>query len=400
MGIIYSILYALALFIYLPVFIFITKKKGYSPELKDRFVLYQGDYKNCIWLHCASIGELNVARPIIEYFKKEREILITVSSPRGKKYAKKVYPFATVRTVPFDLPFLVNRFIKMHKPSVLIVVEGELWFNLITVTSRFIPVISVNTRISPSSYRVYRKLKPFYKKILNSFSLLIVRTETDRNYLQEFVKQKEKIVMCGDLKFVSSKGAKTVNINKEGRVVVAGSTHFPEEKIIIKAFQNLKKEFPDLKLVIAPRHLERVSEVEKIVQENNLSCSLRTETDQIKTDVYILDTVGELSGFYKHADAVFVGGTFAPVGGHNILEAVLQNRPVVIGPNYYKIKDTVEEIKKTGFLKIASDEKDLERRIKEFLTEKLPEIDFSQISENIYQCYISNIKGAVNGHNR
>ncbi len=400
MGIIYSILYALALFIYLPVFIFITKKKGYSPDLKDRFTLYKDSSKNPIWFHCASVGELNVVKPLIEYFKKERDILITVSSPRGKKYAEKVYPFATVRTVPFDIPFLVKRFIKMHKPSALIVVEGELWFNLITVASKFTPVISVNTRISPSSYRVYRKLKPFYKKILNSFSLFLVRTETDKSYLQRFVEKREKIVMCGDLKFVSSKGAKTVNINKEGRVIIAGSTHFPEEKIILKAFKNLKKEFPDLKLIIAPRHLERVSEVRETVKESSLSYSLRTETDQIKTDVYILDTVGELSGVYRYADAVFVGGTFATVGGHNILEAVLQNRPVVIGPNYHKIKDTVEEFVKSGFLKVASDEKELEQHIREFLTEKLPEIDFSKISENIYQCYISNIKGAVNGHSR
>ncbi|MDQ7056270.1 MAG: glycosyltransferase N-terminal domain-containing protein [Persephonella sp.] len=400
MGIIYNIFYALALTVYLPVFIFLTKKRGYSPDLKDRFVLHKRENRNAVWFHCASVGELNVARPLIEYLKRENKILITVSSPRGKKYAEKTYPFATVRTVPFDLSFLIKRFVRIHRPSTLIVVEGELWFNLITVTSKFIPVISVNTRISPSSYRIYRKIKPFYAKILNSFSLLIVRTETDRNYLKEFVKDKNKIVMCGDLKFVSSKSAKTVNIKKEGKLLIAGSTHFPEEEIILKIFKNLKKEFPDLRLITAPRHLERVPEIIKLAEENNLTYSLRTETDQLKTDVYILDTVGELSGFYRYADVVFVGGTFAPVGGHNILEAILENRPVVIGKSHHKIKDTVEQIIRTGFLKTASNEEELEKHIRSFLIEKPPEIDFSEISEKVYRCYINNLKGVIYGDNR
>jgi len=323
--------------------------------------------KKALWFHCASVGELNLSRPLIEQFRRKYKIVITVSSPRGKDYAKKTFPDAVVRAVPFDFPFLIKKFIKIYRPKALIIAEGELWYNLITVSSGYIPVISVNGRISPKSFERYKKLPFFYKKLFNSFRLIIARSKSDIRRINKFLHQRSTAVLCGDLKFVSSKKPEKIKLSKKGKIIVAGSTHRPEEKILINVFKKLKEIYTDLKLIIAPRHTERVDEVIKLVEGSGLSYSLRSQTDKLETDIYIIDTLGELSGFYEYADVVFIGGTIAPVGGHNILEAVLQNRPVVIGKHYDKISDTVEELLPEGIVKVAKDENELIVEINRFL---------------------------------
>ncbi|WP_457640212.1 3-deoxy-D-manno-octulosonic acid transferase [Persephonella sp.] len=392
MKIIYSLLYSLILFLSLPFLYMVLRKKGYSLDLEERFVLYRSKKNSPIWFHCASVGELNVAQPLIEYFQKENNILITVFSPRGKEYAQKKYPSAAVKAVPFDLSFLVSRFIKIHSPKALIVVEGEQWFNLITESSQHMPVVSVNARISPDSFRWYRKLSFVYKKIFESYSLIIARSEKDSQYIKHFT---DRVVVCGDLKFVSSKNRKDVELKIKGRVLLAGSTHVPEEEVLVEVFKELRKKYPDLKLVIAPRHLERLNDVKETVSRYGLKYSLRTQTRQPDSDVYLVDTLGELSGLYRYADAVFIGGTIADIGGHNILEAVLENKKVVIGKNYHKIKETVEELKKEGAVLVAENKTQLKKALEEVLKNPYTEINFENRAENIFNCYINSIQSVL-----
>jgi len=259
---VYNFLYTLLVFLYLPVFVLTNRKKGYRSDIRERFVLYSDSSKeNTLWFHCASIGELNVAYPVIERLKEKHNILITVSSPRGKDFALKKYPYATVRSVPLDLPFLIKRFVDIYRPSALIITEGEFWLNLVVKTSERIPVLSINTRVSPSSFSFYRRFTPIYRKILNSFSRFLVRSEKDLKYLSFFVPE-DKLVLCGDLKFVSSSQKKDLFLDKKGKkVIVAGSTHDPEEKVLITIYKNLRLKYPDLRLIIAPRHLERLDQI-------------------------------------------------------------------------------------------------------------------------------------------
>ncbi|WP_457642041.1 3-deoxy-D-manno-octulosonic acid transferase [Persephonella sp.] len=394
MKVLYNIVYSVLILLYLPVFVFTTRKKGYTVDLKERIVLYSDKKrKKFLWFHCASVGELNVAYPLINRLKEKYNILITVISPRGKSYAKEKYPFATVRTVPFDFSFLINRFLKIYNPEALILVEGEFWYNLVTETGKKIPVISVNARISPSSYKKYKKLSLFYKKIFSAISLFLVRSQKDFEYLKNFV-SKDKLILCGDLKFISSQDRKGVFLDKKGKkLIVAGSTHDPEEKVILTIFKDLKLKYPDLKLLIAPRHLERVKEVIQLVKEEGFSYSLRSKTEKLEKDVYILDTIGELSGIYRYADLVFVGGTIAPVGGHNILEPALEGKPVVIGKHYEKIQDLYLLLKEFNIVYTVNDGKEMEKIFEEFLQkEKSIDIDFSQIQEKILSCYLTNIE--------
>ncbi len=391
MGLIYTFFYAVLFPFYTAVFYMLVKKNGYNPDLKERFVLYEDDADNTLWFHCASVGELNLSKPLIDIFSKKHKIIITVSSPRGKEYAKKLFPDAVVRSAPFDFPFLIKKFLSIYRPKALIIAEGELWYNLITVSSKYIPVISINARISQKSFERYRKIPFFYRKIYNSFRLVIARSKSDIRRINKFLHYRSKATLCGDLKFVSSKKAKKVEFTKKGKILIAGSTHAPEEKVILNVFKRLKEKHPDLQLIIAPRHTERINEVIKLVEQAGFSFSLRSKTDRPETDIYIIDTLGELSGFYRYADVVFIGGTFAPVGGHNILEAVLQNKPVVIGKYYDKIKDMVEELLPEGVVKIAKDENELIKEINNFLKSDGIRTDFGKKGKDILNCYINKI---------
>ncbi len=389
-----EILYSLLNLVFAFGFYIITKKKGYSPDIKERLVLYNSKEKGFLWFHCASVGELNLAKPLIEHFSKNHKILITVFSPRGKDYAKKLYPFAIIKPLPFDFSFSVKRFLKKFQPEALIIVEGELWYNLIKEASKQIPVISVNTRISPKSFKLYRRLSFLYKKTLNRFALFLVRSEKDLYFLKHLIKDEKKAVLCGDLKVVSSGEVKEIFLDKKGKkVIVAGSTHSPEEEILLDVFKNIKKDFPESVLIIAPRHLERIEDIENSVKKHGFSYSFRTKTDKLYTDVYIVDTIGELSGIYRYADVVFIGGTFAPVGGHNILEPVFFKKPVVIGPNYQKIEDMYDFLKKRNAVSSVNSKEELERFIKKVLNGQVyVDINLEKEKEKVLSCYVNHIK--------
>ncbi len=394
---IYNFLYFWFLILFLPIFYISTKKRGYKTGIKERFVLYRDTpIDNCLWFHCASVGEINTLFPLIEHYSKEFNILLTVSSPRGKDYALKKVPFAKIRYMPFDFTFLIRKFVKIYNPKTLIVGEGEFWFGFITESSKYIPVISVNTRISEKSFKNYKKYEFFYKKLFNSITKFLVRSEQDKEYLEKLIDNKQKIVVCGNMKLVSSSVKKEIDFDKDDKkILIAGSTHHPEEEIILEAFKELKKEILDLALVLVPRHLERLKEVENLVKKYGFDYDLRTETKKLEKDVYIVNTLGELSGFYKYADVVFVGGTFAKVGGHNILEPVLENKPVVIGNNYEKIKDVYDELKKYGIVKSVNTIDELKKEIKNYLQHKPFNIDLKKKQKQILECYLKNINEIV-----
>ncbi len=388
-----SFFYNILMLIYIPIFSVITKKKGYSIDFKERFVLYKKSKKETVWFHCASVGELNIAKPVIREISKRYNVLITVFSPRGKEHGKKTFPEAEIKMLPFDISFLIKRFLEKNNVKAVFIVEGELWYNLIKESSKRIPVVSINTRISPKSFKLYKRFGFFFKRILNRFSLFIARSKTDEKFLKEFVTEKSKIVLCGDLKLFSSIPEKNVKLKiKSRKVIVAGSTHHPEEEILIGIYKKLKKGIKDLTLIIAPRHLERIGDVISTVKKHGLTYSLRTETDKVEKDIYIIDTIGELSGIYRYADVVFVGGTVAPVGGHNILEPALLNKPVVIGKHYEKIKDMFELLNKKEAVFCAKDETELEKYLKKALEGSVKtDIDLRKQSEEIFNCYIKNV---------
>lgn len=391
----YNFILALILLITLPFLYIFYRKKGYKLNIRDRLVLNKFKVeKPTIWLHCASVGEIKTALPVINYFKeyKEYQIILTIFSPRAYEFAKNNLEDITFSYLPFDFSFLIKKFIKTYKPIILIIEEAEFWFNLIDETSKHIPVISINTSFPEKSKKIYKKFKFLYKNIFNNFSKFIVKTQEDKDFLKEFVEE-NKITVCGNLKILSQ--IKEINFDKTKKIILAGSTHNPEEEIIVNIFKQLNDN--NLMLLIAPRHLERVNEVIKIVEKAGLTYSLRSKTDNPNTQVYIIDTLGELSGFFKYADVVFIGGTIANIGGHNILEPIVAGKKVIIGKNFYKIKDLVEEFRQTGLVDIAFTKEDLKEHILNNLKDNSISIDVRQIRENTLKCYIKAILEVLNG---
>ncbi len=368
--------------------------KGYSFSLKERFVLYKDKLDNTLWFHCASVGELNTVRPIYNYYKDRFNILITVSSPRGKKYAVDNFPKAKIRELPFDITFLIKKFINIYNPKALIIVEEELWLNLIKASSKNIPVVLINGRISPSSFKVYKFLSFIYKKIFSYFKLIIARSKKDADYISYFIDDKSKIIVCGDLKFISSTIKKDIDLNfpKNKKIIVAGSTYKSEEKLLLEAFKEFKN---NAVLVLAPRHLERLNEVINMVEENGYSYQLYSKiTGNINKQVLIVDKMGILPSLYKYADAVFIGGTIENIGGHNILEALVENKPVIIGKNYYKIKPLVKEFK--DYIFIVETENQLKEAVEKLFNQKNKNIPIKEKIDKIYKCYIKNLEKVIN----
>ena len=389
--IIYEITYFL---LFLPIFSLLTKKKGYSLNFSDRIYPKSSDNREYIWFHCASVGELNLAKPLIEKLKEKNNILITVFSPRGLDFGRKIFPDTTVIPVPFDLTLSVKKFLNSYRIKAGIIVEEEYWFNLITYSSKKFPVISVNSRVSKNSFNRYKKFYFFYRYIFNSFNQFLVRSKTDLEYLKKLVKDNKKLKLCGDLKYLSSISKKDIYLEKNNKkLILLASSHRGEEELLIKVFLALKKKFKDLALLIAPRHLDRLGEIKDLLKRYSLDYSLRTDTKKVNGDVYILNTLGELSGIYKYADVVVMGGTFTDIGGHNILEAIYYKKPVIVGSYTYKINDLVKEFEKIGFVKRANSEIELEKILEKLLNTNL-KIDFSleERGKEILNCYLKNLE--------
>ncbi len=382
----YNILYTFLFLILFPILKLKAIKNQQDFSLKERFVLYKDKTeKDCLWFHCASVGELNTVKPLYEYYRKRFNILITVSSPRGKQYALKTFKDAKVRELPFDFPFTIKRFINLYRPKGLIIVEEELWFNLITVSSKFMPVFLVNARVSEGSFNFYKKFKRFFSKIYNSFSLVLARSKEDANRISYFA---DKVKICGDLKLVSSQIKPQLNIEKprDKKVIVAGSTYSIEEEWLLDAIKDMK----DTILILAPRHLERLNEVKELIKERGLTYQLFSDLKDFDSSVVLVDTFGVLPSLYKLADVAFIGGTIEEIGGHNPLEALVENKPVIIGKHHHKIKPIVEEFNEYVF--VVSDKEQLRDTVENLLS-NTPKfnLDISKKAKDIFKCYTSNI---------
>ncbi|WP_028950085.1 3-deoxy-D-manno-octulosonic acid transferase [Sulfurihydrogenibium subterraneum] len=378
----YNLILFFAVIFFVPVWYFLNAKKGYKVGLLERFVLRTKklDYQP-VWIHCASTGEINTALPIIEYIKSKEKVLLTVFSPRAYNFAVNNLKDIPVMFLPFDFGFLIKRFLKVYNPKLLIIEEAEFWFNFIYHTSKKIPVISINTKLPKKVNSIY------YRETLKRFSFFIVRTQEDKQLLKSIVKE-DKIAVCGNLKLLSKVNLKQVKLDKKDKkVILAGSTHHPEEEILIKVFKQIKEIYPNTCLIIAPRHIERVNDIIQIIENHNLSYSLRSKTYTLDSDVYIMDTLGELSSLYKYGDVIFVGGTFSKVGGHNIFEPILTGKKVIIGKNYFKIKDLVLQAQKMGAVVVVEDQNQLKNAILDLLKDSKLNVDIEQIKTDIYNCY-------------
>jgi 3-deoxy-D-manno-octulosonic-acid transferase len=319
--------------------------------------------KPSVWFHAASVGEVKVALSLLIEMRKiypHHGFVISTTTPQGRAIASQAFGVDAALLAPLDLPWIVRKSIRFIKPRLFLVAETELWPNLLREVKREgIPVALFNGRISRRSYRFYHPLRFFFGDVLKNFDVLCLKSSADRERMVKLGAAPNAIHVTGDIKFhqmAASPKARGGRLRQELRlskreiVLIAGSTHEGEEGMILHIFRELKIDFPQLILILAPRHLQRISRVEGLLRSQGVRWVRRTMIDEghRPQEVILLDTVGELAALYGLGTAIFVGGSFCRVGGHNILEVVAHGKGVIFGPHMENFSEIAQLVTERG----------------------------------------------------
>ena len=352
----------------------------YLQDLSERFggvSFPHGEPEGCLWFHAASVGEVQALQPIIAALHDRfpsRPVVLSTFTPVGKGLAQKVVPQAArVFLLPVDLPWIVGRMARRLRPSALIVQETELWPNLFRELGRLrVPIVLVNGRLSPRSFRRYARVRPFMRRVLANVSLILAQSDSSAQRFQRLGVPAHKVQTVGNTNIDRALNQAEqptpphpmAPLLAARQLLVAGSTHEGEEAILLSVYQRLRAQHPGLCLVLAPRHLERVETVARHVQARNLSAIRRSRhpgesASDSWPDVIILDTLGELVAFYKLCTVAFVGGSLVPIGGHNILEPVMFAKPVLFGPHMHHFPELADLLRNADGAIQVRDENDL-----------------------------------------
>lgn len=372
-GFLSTILFILILPFWLIVGIFKPKliqgfktKCGYfdAPEIKDSIVFYG-----------VSVGEVIALENLIKKTKEtfDNKIVVCTGTQTGQEIAKKklgeIADFITY--FPFDFPFCVGHFLNKVNPKTIIVAETELWPNFARlVKNRGINLLIINGRISDRTYNSYKKLSLFFKSVLRNYTRILTQSEQDNQKLISIGANPETTSVMGNLKFDITKKECDFDLG-QGRIIIAGSTHSTEDELIIPVFEKIKKEFPDVKLLVAPRHPERHEAVKKLIEKTGLNWGLRSRGDKFDDkEIIMLDTMGELGKAYALCYFAIMGGSFNKTGGHNPLEATVFEKPVISGKCVNNFKDIFALLTQSNAAKLVSDAKELEEYMRKLLSDR------------------------------
>jgi len=374
---------------------FFIKRKFHSLMIQ-RFGFIPNDIlkkirgKEVVWLHAVSVGEVMLLKPLVSRIRSlypDAFILISTITKTGFDVAKNIVPdnAGGVIFAPLDLSFITKKVIKIFKPKIFFVVETEIWPNLFISLRKFnIPTFLINGRISDSSFKRYMLVRSIVKFVIKKIDTFFVQTETDADRFAKLGASREKIKVCSSLKFdyvdannLKPQAASIENIfnmilnkNEKQILFVAGSTHDPEEKIILKMAKKIIGEYSSVIFVIAPRHVDRIEKIKQSAEKLNLKYMVFSDIKDSKSvdaaRVIFIDKMGILHQIYKFADIVFVGGSLAKKGGHNIIEPARFKKPILFGPFMYNFSSISSIFLKKDSAMLVKNEKDLRR-----LTERL-----------------------------
>jgi 3-deoxy-D-manno-octulosonic-acid transferase len=346
--------------------------------------------KKVLWFHAASVGEIKLLSSIISKVKKKNPAYSIVVSTltkagrsEGEKNLKGVDLFFYL---PIDLPFFLKKVLKKLNPKALVLVETEIWPNLIRECKLFgARVALINGRFSQKSFQRYSKLKGFFSSVLSRYDLFCMRTQEDAKKLLLLGADSQKVNVVGNLKYDTvvpehkninrDDLKKDLGIPRDSKVLMAGSTEQGEERMILDVFKKLKLKHPDLFLILAPRHLNRIKQVEKELLESGVKYQMRTQLkkeseEKSNFNVILLDTIGELFSLYSIAEVAFVGGSLIPFGGHNVLEPAMHSVPVLFGPHMDHFKESSELLIESGGGMIIKDSEELLLKMSELLKDE------------------------------
>lgn len=338
-----------------------------------------------VWIHAVSVGEVGAASILAKSWTTRwptLPLVVSTVTGTGREVARRSLPqAAAVVYFPIDLPFAVHRALRTVQPCLILLTETEIWPNFLRACADSkIPVAIINGRLSERSFSRYRLARPFIRRVLQRIDLFCMQTDADAKRILALGANPGRVHVVGNLKFDAVLHADTSSLAQQWRrelqidarqpVVVAGSTHAGEEEVILQAFRRLRGEFPDLLLILAPRHPERIAHVETVVSDHGFTAVRRSALPQGRhgaKEVILVDTVGELSALYAVGNIAFVGGSLVPRGGQNLLEPALHGRPVLFGPHMENFVEASTYFVRRGAAIQVSDAADVVRQLARLL---------------------------------
>ena len=345
-------------------------KLGYfkPPTLGDKVIMFHG----------VSVGEIIALENLIKKTKEtfpEYEIVVTTGTKTGQEIAKKKFSeiASYITYFPFDIIPCVKKFLKKIHPSVVLIAETEIWPIFAYACKKIhIPLYTINGRISDSTFKLYKILDKFFAHVFANYTEILTQSNEDMEKFISIGVNPKKVRVMRNLKFDVKKSDEIIDIEKgDSRVIIAGSTHGEENPIIMETFAKIKKDFPDVKFIIAPRHFHRVPEIKDLAKKYKLTYGLRSKDETLKDkDLIIIDTMGELSKMYQVCDFAFIGGSFNKTGGHNPLEATVYSKPAISGPSIHNFRDIYWILGRSYAGKVVKNPHELEEYMRLLLTDK------------------------------
>ncbi|HIE36233.1 MAG TPA: hypothetical protein EYP89_03235 [Candidatus Omnitrophica bacterium] len=382
--IIYDIIFILGLFLYFPIYFLRKKINFYAIKAKLGFLSLVKN-KNCLWIQVVSVGEVNLIARLVSEWRKIKRIPIVISTTTltGYQIARDKYSlFCEIIYFPFDLSFVLKKVIKKIKPKIFVAVETEIWPNLFyQLKKRNIPIVIINGRISQKSFLRYKLIKPITKSVLRNCDYIGVQNSFYKKRFISLGAEKEKIFISGNMKFESIQVDKErlkeieekFSFLKEKLLFVAGSTHYPEEEIIVEIYKNIADAKENINLLVAPRHIQRVPNIEKIILSYGFTPVRISKLTKVvgEKSIFLLDTIGQLLYFYSFCDFCFVGGSLTKFGGHNILEPIYFGKPTCFGPFMDNFKDVEKVVLDKGAAIKVKNKEELQKVILVLIKDKI-----------------------------
>jgi 3-deoxy-D-manno-octulosonic-acid transferase len=391
----YSALTLLLFVVVSPYFVYqAIRYKKYIGSLRQRLgylpISFNVDGEESIWIHAVSVGEALTARALAEDLKTRYprlRLFLSTTTLAGQEVARRsLHHVDAVFYFPFDWTFIVRRTLNIVRPRVFIMMETEIWPNLLRACrKRGVKTVVINGRISPRSYPRYRLIRPFFRRVLGDVDRFCMQSEESARRLIDLGADPSQVTVTGSLKFDSLEAPvasahgrprdrvlRFFRISPHRTVVVAGSTIRGEETAFLAAFARLKTTQPGAIAIIAPRQVERFGEVERLSRAAGFVTARRSELPidaEPRADVVVLDSIGELAQLYQVATAVFVGGSLVNQGGHNILEPAMYGKPIVFGPHMQNFQEIADAFITNGAAMQVQSERELDEALLTLVTD-------------------------------
>lgn len=386
---IYNLVLTLAFLLVLPfVPVVVAAGDRYRRGLWQRLGFYPPAVRHCflgrhrpVWIHAASVGEVRSVKVLTEELKRrfpDRRIILLTFTYTGNLLAHENHAVDAVVFLPLDLWWVVRRALAIVDPAIMIFIETEIWPNLLQQAYRKgIPTVLLSGRISSKGLVKYRRFKWLFRRVLQRLKACGMQSEVDLQRIISLGAPRERVSITGSLKQSARSDHDTLSHVEEpqygsGFLWVVGSSHRGEEEIVLNAFQSLRENFRELRLVLAPRHPQRFSEVEKLLISKGLSFDKKSQINgavTFQSDLLLLDSIGDLDNFYAIGDVAFVGGSLIDAGGHNLLEPARWHKPLLFGPYTSNVNLLANALKEQGGGFEVHDEEDLVRELTRLLQE-------------------------------